>query len=390
MSSAQTDKMILVVDDNAQDISMIMEALSLKYAVKETGDASTALAELTTQTPDLVLLRMGLKGSDSLEFCRRLKAEQARRHCPILLLSHSPLSEDDVKGLEAGADDVIHLPLSPVLLAKRIEAYLALKEAQEPSGAASGKATSIDFEQAIRTLHRTREIEELQSIAMVAISSLAETRHPETGNNIGRIQHYMRLLAEGLRAHGKFTDFLTAQNIDALVRSAPLYDIGKIGVPEKILCKRGPLTDEEFETMKRHTTIGYNALASAAEVLRTPNAFLDYAKEFALYHHERWDGSGYPTGLVGEDIPLPARMMAIADVYEAMVSKRLYKPSYAHEDVVEILEDGAGTLFDPTIIEVFLKIADKFRYVGGKYIEGLSIEVLSRPSRTGHPIDFPG
>jgi putative two-component system response regulator len=203
----------------------------------------------------------------------------------------------------------------------------------------------------------------IQDVTMIAMGSLAETRDNETGNHIRRTQNYIKILAEKLSERPKYASFLTEKTILSLYKSAPLHDIGKVGIPDSILKKPGPLDPDEFEQMKMHTVIGRDAILAAEKSIGTQTSFLSLAREIAWAHHERWDGSGYPRGLRGSDIPLAGRLMAIADVYDALISKRVYKKAFTHEDTVEIIGKETGTHFDPEIGDVFQEISGEFREI---------------------------
>jgi len=195
---------------------------------------------------------------------------------------------------------------------------------------------------------------------ILAMASLAETRDHETGNHIRRTQHYVRALAEALREHGGYEEHLSDEQIDLLYKSAPLHDIGKVGIPDSILLKPGRLEPEEYEVMKTHAELGRAAIATAERYMGSTTPFLSLAKEIAHTHHEKWNGTGYPQGLKGEDIPICGRIMAIADVYDALVSARIYKPAMPHDDAVGLIVREAGSHFDPTLVGIFAKIAPKF------------------------------
>jgi len=216
---------------------------------------------------------------------------------------------------------------------------------------------------------RTRQVSVIQDVTIMAMASLAETRDNETGNHIRRTQHYVRLLATELRRLGLDGGALDDDAIELLYKSAPLHDLGKVGIPDAILLKPGKLTPGEFEVMKTHTTLGRDAILAAEKLLDEPNSFLQYAREIAHYHQEKWDGSGYPEGLAGEAIPLSARLMALADVYDALISRRVYKPAFPHDKAVAILRAGRGTHFDPRIVDAFLGVADAFRAIAGRYAD---------------------
>ncbi|WP_189690658.1 HD-GYP domain-containing protein, partial [Pseudorhodoferax aquiterrae] len=203
----------------------------------------------------------------------------------------------------------------------------------------------------------------IQDVTIMAMASLAETRDNETGAHIRRTQLYVRRLAEQLKDHPRFSGQLSERTIELLYKSAPLHDIGKVGIPDEILLKPGKLTAEEFEIMKTHTTLGHTAIAEAEQRLGMKVDFLSLAKEIALSHQEKWDGSGYPQALAGEAIPLSARLMALADVYDALISKRVYKPAFPHEEAVRIVVEGRGKHFDPDVVDAFLAVAEDFRQI---------------------------
>ncbi|BCK87862.1 hypothetical protein MIZ01_1659 [Sideroxyarcus emersonii] len=215
--------------------------------------------------------------------------------------------------------------------------------------------------------HKTEEVAQIRDVTIMAMASLAETRDNETGNHLKRTQNYIRALAMKLRHHPHFKDFLTDDNIESLYKLAPLHDIGKVGIPDAILLKQGKLTPEEYEIMKTHPLLGGNAIAMAESGLPTPNRFLHIAREIATGHHEKWDGSGYPLGLKGHEIPISARLMAVADVYDALISRRIYKQAYTHEDAVAYILQGDGTHFDPEVLEAFQQIQEEFRQIAGQY-----------------------
>jgi adenylate cyclase len=219
-----------------------------------------------------------------------------------------------------------------------------------------------------RVKERTRELAMVQEATIESMSSLTETRDPRTGEHIRRTQNYIRLLAEYLKHHPRFRPYLDDETIDLLCKSAPLHDIGKVGVSDRILLKPGRLTDQEFEEMKRHTIYGRDTILAAERKLGN-TSFLRFAREIAYTHHERWDGSGYPEGLKGEQIPVPGRLMALADSYDALTSKRVYKPQIPHEKAVEIIIEEKGSHFDPEVVDAFLEIQENFRQIALKYAD---------------------
>ncbi len=217
---------------------------------------------------------------------------------------------------------------------------------------------------------RTRDIEAALDATILAMSMLAETRDMDTGNHIRRTQHYVKALATHLRGHPRFAAQLDAQAIGLLFKSAPLHDIGKVGIPDRILLKPGRLTPQEFEIMKTHTTIGHDAIAQAEQALGgASHGHLRMAREITLSHHEKWDGSGYPQGLAGDAIPLSARLMAVADVYDALISTRIYKPGVPHDRAVQEIFQGRGAHFDPDMADAFIEIQDEFAAIATQFAD---------------------
>ncbi len=215
-------------------------------------------------------------------------------------------------------------------------------------------------------LDNTQDLQAVQSVMISGLASLAEYRDPETGEHIKRTQNYVKALAITLKRKGLSLDELTSENIEAIYMSVPLHDIGKIGIRDEILLKAGRLTKEEFEQMKNHTTLGYEAISNVGSKLKN-NEFLNYASDVAHTHHERYDGTGYPRGLKGEEIPLVGRLMAVADVYDALVSKRIYKMPMTHEEAMEIIKTGSGTHFDPRIVDCAIDLERTFRNIAQTY-----------------------
>ncbi|GAB4115394.1 MAG: hypothetical protein Fur0026_01210 [Sideroxydans sp.] len=215
--------------------------------------------------------------------------------------------------------------------------------------------------------NKTEEVSQIRDVTIIAMGTLAETRDNETGNHLRRTQTYIRALALQLRDHPRFREFLTNENIESLYKLAPLHDIGKVGIPDHILLKQGKLTPEEYEIMKTHPTLGADALAAAEASLPVPNRFLHIGREIAAGHHEKWDGSGYPEGLQGDAIPISARLMALADVYDALICKRVYKKAFSHEEAVAFICAGRGTHFDPDIVDAFVAIQEEFDRIARKF-----------------------
>ena len=354
---------ILVVDDTPANLSLMTGLLRDEYKVKAAIDGEKALRiAQASPPPALILLDIMMPGMDGYEVCRRLKAEPATRDIPVIFLTAKSGVEDERTGLDLGAVDYITKPISPPIVMARVRNHLILKASAD---FLRNKADFLERE----VSKRTAEVIAIQDVTIHAMASLAETRDSDTGNHIRRTQHYVRALAIKLREQPKYAGLLDDRYVSMLFKSAPLHDIGKVGIPDRILLKPGPLTPEEFELMKKHTQLGHDAIHSAERQLGMPVDFLRLAKEIAYSHQEKWDGSGYPEGLKGEEIPLSARMMALADVYDALISRRVYKESMPHEQAVTIICEGRGKHFDPEMVDAFLAIQEEFRAIAWRYVD---------------------
>lgn len=363
-STGDNRRTVLVVDDTPDNLSLMSGLLKDTYRVRVAngGERALVIARSDPQ-PDLILLDVMMPVMDGYEVCRQLKADPASRDIPVVFLTARADQVDEQIGLELGAVDYITKPISPPIVVARVRNHLQLKQASDVL-----RNQNAFLEEEVE--RRTRDVRAIRDAAIVAMASLAETRDNETGNHIRRTQHYVGILADAMAAMPRFRDILGPETVDLLYRSAALHDIGKVGIPDSILLKPGRLTDEEFATMKTHTVLGYEALKSAERSLdNTDMSFLRYAREIALTHHERWDGAGYPQGLAGEAIPLSGRIMTVADVYDALISERVYKPAYPHEVAVRQIEDGRGTQFDSDVVDAFMTVADKLREISESFAD---------------------
>lgn len=347
---------ILVVDDTSSNIMLISSLLKAKYKVKVALSGKKAISIIESSPPDLILLDIMMPEMDGYETCRRIKADTKNANIPIIFLTAKSNDEDERIGFELGAVDYIVKPINPLILFSRIKTQLLLKEARDIL-----ENNNEYLEAEVR--RRIKEIETVQDVSIAAMASLAEARDNETGKHIQRTQLYVKELALELRDNELFKDYLTDERIKLIVRSSPLHDIGKVGIPDNILLKPDKLTEEEFKIMKKHSAIGKKAIERAESLINTPETYFKYAKEIAYFHHEKWDGSGYPDNLSEAKIPVSARIMAVADVYDALVSKRVYKEAFSHEKSVSIIKDGSGSSFDPSVVEAFLKLEKKFKEI---------------------------
>jgi putative two-component system response regulator len=341
---------------------MMSELLKDEYKVKVANNGEKALKISQSQTPpDLILLDIMMPVMDGYEVCRQLKANPQTQHIPVIFLTAKTDATDETKGLEIGAIDYITKPINPAILMARVKTHLDIKRMQD---FLRNQNSFLEAE----IIKRTREITAIQDVTIHAMASLAETRDNETGNHIRRTQNYVRVLAEKLRHHPRFSHFLDDDKIiELLYKSAPLHDIGKVGIPDKILLKPGRFEPEEFEVMKQHPALGRSAILNAEYELGLEVPFLKYAKEIAYAHQEKWDGSGYPLGLAGDNIPISARLMAVADVYDALISRRVYKEGMSHEQAVQLIIEGRGKHFDPDITDAFLALQDDFIAIAAKF-----------------------
>ncbi|HJV66204.1 MAG TPA: two-component system response regulator [Geomonas sp.] len=381
-TTVYTRPTILVVDDTPDNLSLMAELLKESYRVKvaNAGDKGLKIAR-SQAPPDLILLDVMMPGIDGYEVCRQLKAAPETSDIPVIFLTACSDVVDETCGLQLGAVDYITKPVSPAILLARVQTHLKLKAAADFL-----RDQNLFLEREVA--RRTHEVQAVQEVTIHALASLAETRDNDTGNHLKRTEQYVMALALRLKEHPRFRHYLTDYNVEMLCKSAPLHDIGKVGIPDSILLKPGRLEPEEFEIMKRHSAIGRDALAQAEKNLGIEVGFLKTAKEIALSHHERWDGRGYPQALAGDAIPISARLMALADFYDALVCHRVYRPALPHEAVVKMISEGKGSHFDPDIADCFAEIEQTFRKIATQYADlppahGHPHSPPAAPSRTG-------
>jgi len=352
-------KTILVIDDTPSNLSLINHLLRDQYRVKLANSGARGLELAFDRPPDLVLLDIMMPEMDGYEVIQQLKANPLTTHMPVIFLTAKIEAADEELGFQLGAVDFIHKPFSPSIMLARIGAHLQVHAWQT---FLEDKSAWLQSE----VERRVNEVLKLQAGAIRVMVSLAEFRDECTGNHIRRTQTYVRRLAEHLSRQARDRAFLNAETIDSIAKASPLHDIGKIAIPDNILLKPGKHTPEEFEIMKTHAIKGEGMLQRTRQELGDDNLMLLYASQIARSHHERWDGGGYPDGLVGEAIPLPARLMAVADVYDALRSRRPYKAAFSHEEAAAIMLDGRGKHFDPLLMDAFLALQDEFASIAIK------------------------
>ena len=347
---AKTKPTILCVDDTPTNLMLLNKLLAEHYQVRLVNSGHKALEFFRQQTADLVLLDVMMPEMDGYEVCRRLREQPSTRNLPILFITAKNTAEDEQDALSAGANDFITKPINPKVLLARIANHLKLKDFHDFL-----EKENERLEQMVED--RLSGIFKLQDASLAVMISLAEFRDECTGFHIKRTQHYIQLLA--IEVSESLPEYqLTSEQIEIIAKSAPLHDVGKITVPDHILLKPGKLTTEEFEIMKTHAQKGYDILSSASASMGDYGDFLTMAQEVALTHHEKWDGSGYPNGLSGTDIPLAGRLMAIVDVYDALRSARPYKTPFTHEQALAILQQGKQVHFDGQLVDAFIRIGD--------------------------------
>lgn len=364
---------ILAVDDTTYNLDILVSTLGEDYDLAVALNGETALQMAAQAPPDLILLDIMMPGLDGFEVLRRLKDDPLTAEVPVILVSALSEIGDKARGFRLGAVDYLIKPFDVEELQARVRTHLALGQAQ-----VALRRQNEELEERVR--ERTREVLLTQQATIESMAILAEYRDPETGEHIQRVKGYVALLAAELAARGRHGGTLSREYTDLLVQSCTLHDIGKVGIPDHILLKPGALEPEEFEIMKLHVHYGHQAIEAVQKRLGVL-PFLRLAAEIALNHHERWDGTGYPQGLVGVDIPLSGRIMALADVYDALISRRGYKPPYGHQQAVDIIRQGRGRHFDPELVEIFEERHELFRDIAMQGLESEEQRVVLARNR---------
>ncbi|MEY4979369.1 MAG: hypothetical protein RLZZ352_1639 [Pseudomonadota bacterium] len=391
-----TRPIILIVDDNPQNLALLGELLEPLYKVRVAISGLQALSVVQlVPPPDLILLDLMMPGMDGYEVIRRLKANSATASIPVIFVTAKDAQEDEEQGLKLGAVDYVSKPVNPTVLLARVAVHIELKQTRD---ALARHNAELEAEVA----RRVQDIVLVQDVSIRALASLGEARDNETGHHIRRTQLYIDVLGRYLQNHPRFKAALTPDKLNLIVNAAPLHDIGKIGIRDEILLKPGKLTPEEFSVMQTHALIGADAIARAIHEVTDdqtrqdspfarlpriqatsagPLEFLEVAREIAAGHHEKWNGSGYPAALRGDDIPVSARLMALADVFDALISRRVYKESMPVQDVIRIIREGRGTHFDPDIVDAFLANLDQFLDIAAQLADGAASTAPTTPSK---------
>jgi putative two-component system response regulator len=359
---------LLIIDDSLSNIELLGSILGADYDIAFASSGAEGL-ELASRLPtDLILLDVMMPGLNGYEVCRQLKCGAQTRDIPVVFLTSLESAADEEYGLSLGAEDFIHKPASPPVVLARVRNHLLLANTKRQLRRHNEELEFLVAERTREIFQRDQQLIAAQTATITAFCVLAETRDNETGNHIRRTQNYVLALAEELRSHSRFRQTLDEETIQLLFKSAPLHDVGKVAIPDSILHKPNKLSPDEWDVMKQHCVIGHNAIITAArELAENDGTFLGYAAEIAYCHHERWDGSGYPRRLAKDAIPVSARLMAIADVYDALISKRPYKKAYCHDDAVRMMSEERGSHFDPDVLDTMLSIADQFEAIARCY-----------------------
>ena len=353
---------ILIVDDNELNIRQFRAILENDYIVVSEKNPMQARASILVQKPDVILLNVNLKEFSGIDLCERIVKDSLVPNIPIIFISNDDDEKSIVKCFNAGAAEVICSPFKPYEVKARVLTHIKMFVLQNQI-----EEKNLQLENTVEIQSKT--INEMQMATIFSLAKLAQSRDDETGNHLERVQKYCCALAKQLSVNEKYKNIVNDNFIKNIVYASPLHDIGKVAIPDAILLKPGKFTPEEFEEMKKHTILGAKTLEDVYKQFpsNSSNEFLKMGIEIAKYHHERWDGKGYPEGLAGEEIPLSARIMAIADVYDALSSKRVYKEAFHHKRCMEILIEGRGSQFDSDLIDAFIEIQEDFALINQLY-----------------------
>ncbi|MDY0360510.1 MAG: HD domain-containing phosphohydrolase [Desulforegulaceae bacterium] len=353
--------LILIIENSPGFSDIIKESMKESHIFIKTLSPENALNFLEKTKPDLIVSETSFDNPTSFKICKAIKSNKETSKIPFIFLSVLNTFENKTKAFELGASDYIILPFEPEEIRLRLKNHI---------DAHLEKQSLIKQNQILKNKIKTKNIELnlIKETIAEAMASLTECRDAETAGHLKRTSEYIKIISTELKRKNKFKNLLSDKYINLLHKAAPLHDIGKIGIPDKILSKKGPLNTKEYEIMKTHTTLGKNALKKA-ERKAGENPFLETAEEIAFTHQEKWDGSGYPQGLKGDEIPLSGRLMAIADVYDALISKRVYKQAFSHDKSVTLIKQLKGIHFDPEITDTFISINHEFKKISQKFTD---------------------
>ena len=355
---------VLIVDEASDNLIEMNRLLQKQYEIRLANSGRAALSVMQqVPRPHLVVLDTALPDIDGYAVCQQLKSNPDTADIPVIFLQAREECDEERALMEGGAD-VVAKPVVGDVLRARVDTHLQLRHSRELL-----KQQRNLLEHVVEEV--TLELGQMLDAMIWALASLAETREYETPNHLRRVQHYVVALARQLQGHKRFSEELSDANIKSLYKAAPLHDIGKVSIPDAILLKPGALTPAEFSVMKMHTVYGRDAIVNVENHLGYTNTFLRYAREITYSHQEKYDGTGYPEGLKGDAIPLAARLMAVADVYDALISKRVYKPAFTHETAMEMVRQASGEHFDPDVVDAMLAAEEEFRDIAERYADNV-------------------
>ncbi|MDR2924263.1 MAG: response regulator [Treponema sp.] len=354
--------LVILVDDNPANLRIGKNVLSEKFTIATAPSADKMFSLLENNIPAMILLDVDMPEMNGYEAIKILKSKPQTQDIPVIFVTGRAESDDELAGLSLGAIDYITKPFQPSLLLKRIEVHLLVEAQKKKLGKQAAELQYFNDNLQKMVEEKTENVINLQNALLKTMAELVECRDDITGGHIERTQKGIKILLDGMKKNGVYKEETKDWNVELLLQSSQLHDVGKISIDDSILKKPGKLTDDEFEAMKKHAAFG-ETIIEKIEMLAKENDFLKYAKIFAASHHEKWDGTGYPNGLKGNKIPLFGRIMAIADVYDALTSVRPYKKAFPHEEAVRIIVESSGKQFDPALVEVFVQTADQFRNI---------------------------
>lgn len=358
---------ILIVGDRPENVDILRRLLRKDYEIHAAATCEETRSKITAYQPQLVLIDIAAPGMDGCVACRRIKSSTIGQLVQVILVSDKGSAAERVRGYEAMADDYLVKPFTHDELLSKVRVHVRLANTQVQLMIANERLElhAMNLERLVSD--RTGQLMATQDMAVFAMAELADSRDPETGEHLQRIRYYAQAVAEELANHGSYQHLIDEQFLKDLYRSSPLHDIGKVAVPDNILRKPGRLTPDEFEVMKKHVVVGALTLERACDFVGQ-GTFMDMAANIARYHHERFDGTGYCAGLRGEEIPLAARIVALVDVYDALTSRRVYKPAYEPEFAKELILREVGKQFDPVVVEAFCRRFEDFQRFEGATI----------------------
>ena len=361
------DSRIMIVEDNDYNRDILRRRLDREgYSVLECINGKEAIEALKTEKVDMILLDIMMPEMNGYEVLEVLKNDSELKNIPVIVISALSEIDNAVKCIELGAEDHLPKPFSPTLLKARINSGLQKKHFFDREAQYKALIEEQNKNLEARVKDQVKQISQTQMAAIFAMSKLAESRDPETGEHLERMREYCKLIAEKLSQKVKYENIIDQEFIDNIYAASPLHDIGKVGIPDSVLIKPGRLTEEEWGIMRTHPIIGANTLRAVDEQ-HPGNQFIKVGIAIAEYHHEHWDGTGYPHGLAGEAIPLEARILALGDVYDALTSQRCYKKAFSQLKANEIIRSSSGTHFDPDIVNIYVENEEEFTKIKAFY-----------------------